>query len=239
MTLFALWLGMLGAADLVRWRSDAGARRQLAALAAASGGALLALVLGGLPAGQVAGWTVALTVLTALWLASSWSALHLRRLPALPFAVLGTTGVGLLALSGRTPRLEGVLTRWYDSVTVPAAAGVSFDRFAVVLGGLLFLQATANVVVRLVLDGAGSPAEQSESTLKGGRILGPMERTFIFALGVAGELTAAAIIVAAKGLLRFPELQRGAPGRVDALTEYFLVGSLTSWLLALVLLPLT
>jgi hypothetical protein len=238
-TLFALWLGMLGAADLVRWRSDAGARRQLAALAAASAGALLALVLGGLPAGQVGGWTVALTVLTALWLGSSWSALHLRRLPALPFAVLGTTGVGLLALSGRTPRLEGVLTRWYDSVTVPAAAGVSFDRFAVVLGGLLFLQATANVVVRLVLDGAGSPAEQSESTLKGGRILGPMERTFIFALGVAGELTAAAIIVAAKGLLRFPELQRGAPGRVDALTEYFLVGSLTSWLLALLLLPLT
>jgi hypothetical protein len=27
--------------------------------------------------------------------------------------------------------------------------------------------------------------------------------------------------------------------RVDALTEYFLVGSLTSWLLAVLLLPLT
>ncbi len=123
---------------------------------------------------------------------------------------------------------------------MPAAAGMSFDRFAVVAGGLLFLQLTANVVVRLVLDSAGSPAEQSESTLKGGRVLGPMERTFIFALGVAGELTAASVIVAAKGLLRFPELQRGAAGgRVDALTEYFLVGSLTSWLLAVLLLPLT
>jgi hypothetical protein len=116
---------------------------------------------------------------------------------------------------------------------------MGFDRFAVVVGGLLFLQATANLVVRLVLDSAGSPAEESETTLKGGRILGPMERTFIFALGVAGELTAASIIVAAKWLLRFPELQRDKGSRVDALTEYFLVGSLTSWLLAVVLLPLT
>jgi hypothetical protein len=238
-TLFALWLGMLGTADLVRWRSDAGMVRQLVAGGLAAAGGLLALALGGLSLGQVVGWGLGLTALTVLWLGSSWLALHRRQLLWLPFATLAAGGVALVAGSGRTPPLEGVLTRWYDGLQVPAAAGLSFDRFAVVLGGLLFLQATANVVVRLVLDSAGSPAEQSESTLKGGRILGPMERTFIFALGVAGELTAASIIVAAKGLLRFPELQRGAPARVDALTEYFLVGSLTSWLLALLLLPLT
>jgi len=67
-----------------------------------------------------------------------------------------------------------------------------------------------------------------------------MERTFIFALGLAGQLTAAAIIVAAKGLLRFPEIQaqRDASDSVDELTEYFLVGSMASWLLALAFLPL-
>jgi hypothetical protein len=238
-TIFALWLGMLGVADLVRWRSDAALARQLVAGGLAAAGGVLTLALAGLSLGQAIGWGLGLTALTAGWLGSSWLALHQRRVVWLPFALLGAGGVVLLAASGRTPPLEGMLTRWYDGLQVPAAAALPFDRFAVIAGGLLFLQATANVVVRLVLDSSGSPAEQSESTLKGGRILGPMERTFIFALGVAGELTAASIIVAAKGLLRFPELQRGSPPRVDALTEYFLVGSLTSWLLALLLLPLT
>lgn len=239
MTLLALWLAMLGLADLVRWRSDAGLLRQVLGGLVAVVSAVLAVLLGDLSAGPAGGVVLGLTALTAGWLVSSWWALHARGPAWLPLGLLGGGGLVLAASSGRTPDLRGELLGWYDGLEVPAAAGVGFDRFAVIAGGLLFLQATANVVVRLVLDSAGSPAEDSESTLKGGRILGPMERTFIFALGVAGELTAASIIVAAKGLLRFPELQRDKGSRVDALTEYFLVGSLTSWLLAVLLLPLT
>ena len=239
MTLLALFLAALGVADLVRWRSDAALPRQLVAAGLAASVALIGAALGGLAAGQVLLWGGVLTGLVGVWLVSSECALH-RGGPAwLPLGTLAGSAVVLLACSGRTPPLEGALTRWYAGLDISAAAGLSFDRFAVVVGGLLFLQATSNVLVRLVLDSAGSPAEDSESTLKGGRILGPMERTFIFALGVAGELTAASIIVAAKGLLRFPEIQRDASRRVDSLTEYFLVGSLTSWLLALLLLPLT
>ena len=37
-----------------------------------------------------------------------------------------------------------------------------------------------------------------------------MERVFIVGLGLAGQLTAASIVVAAKGLLRWPELQSKA-----------------------------
>jgi len=78
--------------------------------------------------------------------------------------------------------------------------------------------------------GAGDP----EMELKGGRLLGPMERVVIVGLGVAGHLTAASIVIAAKGLLRFPELSsdRGQQ-RIHQLTEYFLVGSFVSWLVAL------
>lgn len=70
-------------------------------------------------------------------------------------------------------------------------------------------------------------------------MLGPLERLFIFALALGGDLAAAAVVVAAKGLLRFPELRRaeedrGRPGS-DLVTEYFLVGTLTSWLVAVVL----
>ena len=55
-----------------------------------------------------------------------------------------------------------------------------------------------------------------EKQLKGGRVLGPMERVFVVALGALGDLTAAAVVVAAKGLLRFPELQRAQRQRHPA-----------------------
>ena len=71
------------------------------------------------------------------------------------------------------------------------------------------------------------------------RMLGPMERVFIVALGLAGHVTAASIVVAAKGLLRFPELSsKKDQERIHQLTEYFLVGSFVSWLFALTCLAL-
>lgn len=64
-----------------------------------------------------------------------------------------------------------------------------------------------------------------------------MERLLILSLGVGGQVAAASAVVAAKGIIRFPELnaQKGRNGDVgiDEVTEYFLVGSFTSWLLAL------
>lgn len=61
-----------------------------------------------------------------------------------------------------------------------------------------------------------------------------MERLLIVGLGLAGNLTAASIVVAAKGLLRFPELSsRKEQEQVHRLTEYFLVGSFVSWMIAL------
>ena len=61
-----------------------------------------------------------------------------------------------------------------------------------------------------------------------------MERLFIILLGHSGQLGAAAIVVAAKGLLRYPELQRTEreEGPTDV-SEYFLIGSFASWLVAL------
>jgi hypothetical protein len=73
-----------------------------------------------------------------------------------------------------------------------------------------------------------------------------MERIFILGLGLAGQITAASIVIAAKGLIRFPELQSAKDGTtsvkgdgIDEVTEYFLVGSFVSWLVALGSLALT
>jgi hypothetical protein len=76
-----------------------------------------------------------------------------------------------------------------------------------------------------------------------------MERVIIGAVILAGDPATAAIVIAAKGLLRFPEIGRGfGPdaedreegddgGRLgpDENTEYFLIGTTSSLLLAGVL----
>ena len=58
--------------------------------------------------------------------------------------------------------------------------------------------------------------------------------------------TAAGLVIAAKGLIRFPELQSKRDDAttveavgIDEVTEYFLVGSFVSWLVALLSLALT
>jgi hypothetical protein len=50
-------------------------------------------------------------------------------------------------------------------------------------------------------------------------------------LALSGELTAAAVVVAAKGLLRWPELRSAQAQGPTPVSEYFLVGSFASWLL--------
>jgi hypothetical protein len=72
-----------------------------------------------------------------------------------------------------------------------------------------------------------------------------MERLVILGLGLAGQLTAAGLVIAAKGLIRFPELQAKRSETtsvdgvgIDEVTEYFLVGSFVSWILALASLAL-
>ena len=161
--------------------------------------------------------------------------------PWLPLLVLGlalATGVLTSPWAGATGGLAG---EWLDSVQVPVLQGLPLDRALVLLAVFLLQLSSGNVIVRLVLaaTGTSNPAlhdtpDDPEQQLKGGRLLGPMERVFIVGLGLAGQLTAAAIVVAAKGLLRWPELHSKPDQRwIHRLTEYFLVGSFASWLIAL------
>lgn len=170
-----------------------------------------------------AGWVVA----SSAALASGGRAAARWRTGA--FAALGAGAVvGLLGV--------GALEPW-----VPWPAGLRRTAFAhwppadvvVSIGAVLLQLATGNLLVRLVLDAVGVPATTNEKKLKGGRLLGPMERIFIVGLGHIGEVTAAAIVVAAKGLLRFPEIQAGVKEGPSDVTEYFLIGSFTSWLIGL------
>ncbi len=163
----------------------------------------------------------------------------------LPLLVLGAAlTTGALTTAWASPA-GGLLGEWLESANIPALQGVSADRALLLVGVFLVQLSTGNVIVRLVLaatnttDPTYGSEPDPEQRLQGGRLLGPMERVFIVGLGLAGNLIAASIVIAAKGLLRFPELQsKGEQVRIHRLTEYFLVGSFVSWLVALASLAL-
>lgn len=241
MSWIALLLVGLGVTDLVR------SCRPLGGLEGCLGGGLAVLL--GLLAGLTAPSDVAALVAVAA-ACVAWGITvhrHLGGGSAAPPLAVGLVAVALaLLLSGTAGEGGGALGRWLDASAFPQVRDLSVERVLLLAGVALAQLSTGNVVVRLVLavTGTVNPAdhdtlEDPETQLKGGRLLGPMERLFIVGLGLAGELTAASIVIAAKGLLRWPELQsRVDQARIHRLTEYFLVGSFVSWLFALACLAL-
>jgi hypothetical protein len=171
-----------------------------------------------------------------------------RRMAWLPLTVLAVALAAALLASPWGTSGGGPLGHWLASTQVPLLHGLTPQRALLVLGGVLVQGSTGNVLVRLVLLATHTihpervEAPDPGPRLKGGRLLGPMERLVILGLGLAGDYTAAGIVVAAKGLLRYPELQAArddAEGpSVTVVTEYFLVGSFVSWLVALATLVL-
>ncbi len=102
---------------------------------------------------------------------------------------------------------------------------VLVDTVIIGLGGLI-LTWPANLAVRWVL---GRARPHLGPPVGAGRWIGVLERLLIFVLVVMGEAGAAGLVVAAKSILRYPEISGQAP---TINPEYVLVGSLTSWLLA-------
>ena len=105
-----------------------------------------------------------------------------------------------------------------------------------VVGCLVFLLESGNAVVRIALRAemggrAGDTEGETAPTLKGGRLIGPLERILVFVLTLSGAYTLLAAVLAAKGIVRFPEISRDRDDGDRA--EYFLIGSLVSWVTSL------
>lgn len=75
------------------------------------------------------------------------------------------------------------------------------------------------------------PAADPRNGFKGGRLIGPLERVLVMLLTLAAAYPVLAAMLAAKGIVRFPEISRD--GETGARAEYFLVGSLVSWVVGL------
>ncbi|MGG5257609.1 hypothetical protein [Phycicoccus avicenniae] len=254
MTWLGVWLVGVGLADLVRSSPRPQVRRWAVGVGLVATAGLGAL--GGLlaPTDLVVGLGAALALL--LWVRWSQQALltGTGHVPALGALALGA--VWLVALSGWSSDAGGLLGRWLRWADLPAVGANADPGQVLLVAGLLLANlATGNIIVRLVLVSVGAlrpadrtsdPGAEPAEQLRGGRLLGPMERVLIIGLGLAGQVTAAGLVIAAKGLIRFPELQSKRSDHesvegagIDQVTEYFLVGSFVSWLLALGSLVLT
>jgi hypothetical protein len=227
---------------------------------------LIGVVLGSAAAGVVAAFGaypllgVAGIVVAALTVLSVWSMLEDDGRPRssqrarLSLAWVGGVLLATVTVSSLARPIEGPLARWYSALEFGFVGGLPVDRFVLGVGAAVFALATCNRIVLEVLTLTDVQLPATASRMKGGRFLGPMERLLVGAVILAGDPAAAAIVIAAKGLLRFPEINASARNRSegqdcsggatpdtdpddaplgpDQLTEYFLVGTLSSLLLA-------
>ncbi|MDQ1137320.1 hypothetical protein QE410_002119 [Microbacterium sp. SORGH_AS 1204] len=218
-----LLLLAVGAVDLLRQMIRA--RRGVAFAVA---GVLLVVVAAGLDA-VVAG-------ALAVAVAAIWTWVVPEQGPARaglwPVALLALAAAACVVVAPGRAR-PGILGELWASYR--PGETVSADVVVLVIGCLVFLLESGNAVVRIALrsemGARETPDEAAAPTLKGGRLIGPLERILVFALTLAGAYTLIAAVLAAKGIVRFPEISRDGDGGDRA--EYFLIGSLVSWVAAL------
>jgi len=132
---------------------------------------------------------------------------------------------------------------WHADAALDAVRAVPLPTLLLGVSTALFLVASGNIVVRAALhprtgvrklvDPESTEQDLTMVDLRGGRLIGPVERLLIAALTLSGSFAIVAAVVAAKGIVRFPEISRDSAGGSKA--EYFLVGSLVSWAVAIAL----
>lgn len=244
----SLWLLAIGTADAVASLSgqppSSGMRAWLGIVVGSTVSCFLAVLAGG-PSGAVAIVTCLSVISCVAWILPRRATdTTPRRALIVLWSAFSATLVMLLVAGAWPDFSGGLLERWLTSSPFPTIRSLAVERMLLSIGIVSVLQATGNGLVRLVLAAVATPTEKLEKKLKGGRIIGPMERTLMFGFTLWGQPLAAALVVSAKGLLRFPEIQRSSetrpnsrgdftPRPVDEITEYVLVGSLASWILAL------
>jgi hypothetical protein len=145
---------------------------------------------------------------------------HLR-LVALVAGALGFAAVTALVVD--TGDTWDAVTRTADDPRVATVA--SGALLAVFVGGALVAALLAPFTQALALK-----QTETQQLAYAGTYIGWCERAVLFALLVAGEPQAAGLALAAKSFARFPTLSQ----RDEGFAEYFLIGTLTSVMVALV-----
>ena len=125
------------------------------------------------------------------------------------------------------------------SVLIAWLAGIDWESVLPVLTGLLLVTNEANILIRFLFarfDLAPSTNKAKEKNLvqvvgkreyNAGRVIGILERVFVYYFVLSGQLAAIGFIIAAKSFARFKDLDK------REFAEYVLIGTLLSALIAM------
>jgi hypothetical protein len=126
-----------------------------------------------------------------------------------------------------------VAGRYLATLVVPRAEGLWWGRVGLLATGYLYVCGRGMVLIRAVLELPTLQMRRDEDRTAGaidiarGRAIGALERALALTLVLIGQYAAVGWIIAAKSLARFKTLEDREFG------EYFLIGTLASFLLAL------
>ncbi|HKK47245.1 MAG TPA: hypothetical protein VJ964_17085 [Balneolaceae bacterium] len=131
--------------------------------------------------------------------------------------------------------LPGAILRFVDGIMIPGKdiTGSDVVNGQTLLFGLLLVLNEMNIVLRYILGILGlkplasEGEEASRSEYNTGRLIGLLERIFVFLFVLLSQYTAIGFILAAKGVARFQDFKS------RTFAEYVLIGTLLSTLLAL------
>jgi hypothetical protein len=168
-------------------------------------------------------WGALVLVLLAFGLlcaAAAWSSATGRRIWA-PAALVVLVAAGTVAAAPDDVALDGH----------------GLTTLLVVLGGLLAVAGGGPLTALVfdLVDRRELPAdsmEQAGSVLRGGAWIGALERGAIYATLVAGWPEGVAVVLAVKGLGRYPELRAAEDGVRTGAAERFIIGTFASVLWA-------
>lgn len=232
MTALAIVLLSIGSGDLTHGLAGQPASRRRALLATVvSIVVAVVAVIGNDGDGQDAVVTVAVVAIVA----AAWQLVRVGfpGLPQLHLAVIGAGVVAATILSTlHFPGRNGNWGRFLEESRITIVRETHPAEVLYLLGVGVIMIATANAIVRVVLD-VVIDGDPPSTRIRGGRVIGPLERLLVVGFVIAGQPTTAALVVTAKSLLRYPELRTHDDVDVHAVTEYVLIGSLMSWSIAL------
>jgi hypothetical protein len=107
------------------------------------------------------------------------------------------------------------------------------DQFWILLTGLLFLTYPASYFMQYLMAPWSDQIDssQNESLHGAGKYIGMLERIFVYLALITGNAQVIGFLLAAKSVFRFGDLTRSKDRK---LTEYILIGTLFSFLMAIV-----
>ena len=156
--------------------------------------------------------------------------------PAVRTRVLRAGVRGLRAGLFAAPAVFAALTLGGTPLWRTLGRALEDDRLAVTVNGAAAALFLGGLATALILRQFSSvTAGRAQAVLGAGTLLGWLERSLYFAFLLAGQPTAAAFALTAKSAARVPALQRDEEG----LAEYYLIGSLSSLVIAVVCALLT